>query len=66
MQGEYTLVPMAFGRLTNNGRQPLEASVRGTMIKFIPLTLLAGLVAATVLAAPKPTKEGLVTHEAAG
>jgi hypothetical protein len=36
------------------------------MIKFIPLFLLAALVTAAVVAAPKPLKEGLVSHDAAG
>jgi hypothetical protein len=36
------------------------------MVKFIPLGLLTGLMTATVLAAPKPLKEGLVSHEATG
>jgi len=36
------------------------------MSRFIPLTLLAGLVTAAVVAAPNPPKEGLVSHEAAG
>ena len=36
------------------------------MVRLIPLTLLATLVTAAVVAAPKPTKEGLVSHEAVG
>jgi hypothetical protein len=36
------------------------------MLKFIPLVLLAGLVTTSVVSAPKPVKEGLVAHEAAG
>ena len=36
------------------------------MVKFVPLAFLAGLVTAAVVAAPKPVKEGLVSHDAAG
>jgi hypothetical protein len=36
------------------------------MVKFIPLVLLTTLLTAGVVAAPKPAKEGLVSHNAAG
>ncbi len=36
------------------------------MIRLIPLISLVGLVSAGVVAAPKPVKEGLASHEAAG
>lgn len=36
------------------------------MIKLLPLLFLAGAVTAVVIAAPKPVKEGLVSHEAIG
>ena len=36
------------------------------MVKFFPLTVLAGLAAVAVVAAPNPPKEGLVSHEATG
>jgi hypothetical protein len=38
----------------------------GLVVTFIPLLLLTGLLTAAVVAAPKPVKEGLVSHEAAG
>jgi hypothetical protein len=36
------------------------------MVKFILLVLLAGLVTVAVVAAPKPVKEGLLSHDAVG
>lgn len=36
------------------------------MVKFIPLLFLSVLVTVAVVAAPKPVKEGLASHEAAG
>ncbi len=38
----------------------------GIMVKYIQLVIPACLLVATVVAAPKPAKEGLVSHEAAG
>jgi hypothetical protein len=35
------------------------------MVKFIPLVLLAGM-GTVVIAAPRPVREGLVSHDAAG
>jgi hypothetical protein len=36
------------------------------MVKYVPLLLMAGLETATLVAAPRPVREGLVSHEAAG
>lgn len=36
------------------------------VVKYIPLALLVGLATAVVVAAPKPVKEGLLSHDAAG
>jgi len=36
------------------------------MVKFVPLLVLGALATAVVVAAPKPVKEGLVSHEAVG